>query len=132
MIEALPVRTGRALGLILLTAVLVLGMVFASSANAACYFTGGGCGFGSLNANTPTPWTGNYTTSQSWMDLSSDIAVLTVQIRPYTGASGYSWSSSGSTFVFTKSYPTQSVQHRCYHGGPFSKVSRCGFGVYPP
>ena len=104
--------------------------IAASQASAACYFAGGSCAFGSMASNSPSAWTGNYTSDFNYMRVADGQrnVFMTVQIRPYTGASGYSWSSSFATSEYGRGYPSGSWQHRCYHGGPSSPVSvRCSF-----
>lgn len=100
-----------------------------SAAAGACYYAGGSCLSGNMAANSPSPWTGNYQSYVSWASTYTE-SYITIQIRPYPGASGYSWSSSVPVGTFSRSYPIQSAQHRCFHSGPSSPVSTlCGFNA---
>lgn len=52
--------------------------------------------------------------------------LLTIQIRPYAGASGYTFEAGAMVHTFIKPIPQQTVQHRCYpRNSGFSGV--CGF-----
>lgn len=125
------ILTGRApLALLLASGVLAIGAP--TALGASCYYLNGACDFGSMAANSPSAWTGNYGSDFNYMRSggSSQSVYMTVQIRPYTGASGYSWSSSHRTTEFGRGYPWGSWQHRCYHSGPNSSISaRCSFNL---
>lgn len=106
--------------------VLALG---APPALGAYYYLNGSGAFGSMAANSPSAWTGTYTSNFNFMRSGggSQTVYMTVQIRL---SSTYTWSSANQTTEFGKGYAQSSWQHRCYHTGPNASISaRCEFRV---
>lgn len=129
---ALRQRSKRSLLLVAGTAALLAGVAFGqSSADAACYYSGGDCTAGNLAANTWTPWTGYYTASRSWLMPTSVVNSAWLQIKLTDGTVG-GWQSGGSVvIIYAVSYTSRSVGHRCQHGGPFTQSVKCGFNDNP-
>lgn len=108
-------------------ALLGLGASSASAAQWFCYYLNGSCSFGSMSANTPSPWTGLYFSQINYMRSggTSQQVYMTVQVRK---TSTYSWSSSAPTTEFGNGYVFSDWQHRCYHSGPNASISaQCSF-----
>lgn len=108
-----------------LLAALVYALAVAQSATAACYYTGGGCGFGSLAANTATPLTGiyssglNYAEDQAAVDFSKGL-----RIRRNGNYSNWFY---GSSYIHTMYYSTGPTQHQCKNAAATPQPMRCGF-----
>jgi len=102
----------------------------ASPAAAGCFYLNGSCTKGSMAANSPTPWTGTYYSTWGQMNVAGTTGVdLRFQIRPYAGASGYSFPANNALYLFWD-YQVGNWQHRCFHAGPASPRSlSCQFFV---
>jgi hypothetical protein len=105
-------------------------MAFPSTGAAGCYWLNGSCAQGARAANSPTPWTGEYAATYGYVNATTAHVSMKIQIRPYAGASGYTFSSS--PLVATPYYqtppplPSGKWGHRCF---PTTNgwVASCGF-----
>ena len=112
-------------------ALAVSAMAQVSQAAGACYFTGGGCGIGTLGAGGTTPWTGNYVSTYEWVENhSATTRNVTIGVRACGTCSGTQQLpislGSGSTGVWN--FWTASRQRWCRNIGPSSGSFKCGFG----
>ena len=104
-------------------------MALPASGAAGCYWLNGGCAQGARAANSPTPWTGQYASTFGYINATTSHLNMKIQIRPYAGASGYTYASS--PFVATPYYQTPTLPagtwgHRCF---PTTNgwLASCGF-----
>lgn len=91
-----------------------------------CYWGDSACDYGYMAAFSPTAWTPTLTlANRSVMDvdINDSYTTMTVQIRPYTGASGYSWSYTG--WYLSQPYTAQNAQGRCFDSGGGHRWTYC-------
>ncbi len=103
-------------------AVAALG-VCAGTAHAGCYFAAG-CAWGSLSPNSPTPWTGWYSTDRDWMALWGDEPYPTMTIDLHSGGY-YHKTATGAGMTYPHTYG--SFQHRCWQSSTQTRQFQCGF-----
>lgn len=119
----------RARVVVLLSVVgCLFGFLAPAAALGGCYFLNGSCAYGTMSPSSPSAWTGTYTSDSSTMLVGSGgLATLTLQIRPYVGASGYSFTSGAATGGYFVAYTRSNWQHRCYFTGSGSRSIQCSF-----